>query len=112
MLCLCNIKLGKLVSSSKLLCPLWAPACECHTDNKSSDAVCVSFMVTMLEMFVFPQGLVALWNSLLLPSSSFCNLLLICLSYPFSLLYVFSHFDSLQYCWPSTIHPICWEVCS
>jgi len=110
MLCLYNIKLGKLVSSTKLVCPLCASACECHTDNKSSDAVCVSFMPIVLEMS-FPPGLVALWNSLLLPSSSFCSLLRVCLSYPFLMLYMFSYFNSLQDCCPSTIQPIPWEVC-
>ena len=54
MLCLYNIKLSKLVRSSKLVCSLCASASECYTDNKSSDAVCVSFMLTVLEMFVIP----------------------------------------------------------
>jgi hypothetical protein len=110
MLCLYNIKLGKLVSSSKLECPLCASASECHTDNKSlMHYVCHSCSLCW-RCLSFPLGLDALCNYLL-PSSSFCNLLLICLSYPFSLFYVFSHFDSLHYCWPSTIQPMSWEEC-
>jgi len=72
MLCLSNIKLGKLVSSSQLVCPLYASASECHTDNKSSDAVCVSFMLTLLEMFVITTRFCCLVK---FPSSSFFILL-------------------------------------
>ena len=49
-------QIGKFRQISMSTC---ASASECHTDNKSSDAVCMSFMLTLLKIS-FPPGLVAL----------------------------------------------------